>query len=300
MKLANKVWKELKRHPLSAEYPDLTGPAAERMLEGLKKHGILNDRRIVLHDGMVLDGWQFYQACIAANVKPETRNAPRGMTPEEYVELANDTRRHETQETRAARASARRERVAEAKAAGKSNRQIADEERVAESTIRSDVEALRAQGAHVDPPMGQVTDTQGRKQPAKKGKPGESKAQMLARAMDADCDGELKDSLDNPVPPGLRPAFQAAATFRGILSQLAEIKKAVNSLSGGRGGDFLHPQEITLALDNARRAIRFAMPFAICPVCSGNTKQRRSGCPCKEKGWLPEENYNLLPQECRK
>ena len=48
--------KQLERHPLSKEYSDITGPAREQMLATLKNWGIVNDRKITIHDGKVLDG----------------------------------------------------------------------------------------------------------------------------------------------------------------------------------------------------------------------------------------------------
>jgi hypothetical protein len=167
MKLPRR-WKNLKRHPLSAECPDLTEADAHRMFLGVRKHGVINDRKVTIHEGMILDGWQLYQACVQADVKPEAQPVPKGMTAEEYVELVNDTRRHETQEVVIARAVARRERVAEAKRAGKSNVEIASTEGVGESTIRNDLKVLRSQGANVDPPDGQIIDSKGRAQPATK------------------------------------------------------------------------------------------------------------------------------------
>lgn len=141
-------WRKIERHPLGAEYPDLSPAARERMVEGLRQHGVLNKRKITLHpdeaDGgklKVLDGWQLYQGCIEADVKPEFQPLPKSITPEEFVEIVNDTRRHESQETAIARAVARRERVLAKREGGDSIRKIAEEEDVSPATVQRDLES---------------------------------------------------------------------------------------------------------------------------------------------------------------
>lgn len=140
-------WRMLKRHPLSAEYPDVSGAISENMVEGLKKYGILNDRPVVLYENQVLDGWQMYSACILADVKPRFVRLSKKIAPEMAVQILNDHRRHETPEAAIARIVKRRERVAEARANGKSLRAIAEDENVSERTVRNDLEASGAEGS---------------------------------------------------------------------------------------------------------------------------------------------------------
>ncbi len=161
-------WKTMERHPLSADYPDITGTRWQRFVENIRTNGIVGGRRVTTLDGKVLDGWQLFRGCIEADVTPEFQSVPAGVAPETFVETVNDIRRHETQELLEARASRRRQRVVEAKQSGESNRIIAEREGVTETTIRNDVATLRAKGSHVSPPDAKVTDTLGRKQPAAK------------------------------------------------------------------------------------------------------------------------------------
>ncbi len=306
-----RYWKQLERHPLSAEYPDLDGETAGRMRESVKK-GILHGRKVTLLDDKVLDGWQFYRACIDANSKPAFQPLPKGWTPEEYVEAVNDTRRQESRQTIEARLCRRRQRVAEARQNGESIRAISDAEGVSVATVQRDLENGSGvsgdtpeplnpkQKTHGENPPATVNGRDGKKYPKKQAK--SEKQRTLSEAVDGvveEDEGQIKDSLGEPVPPGLVTVFEAAATFRGILSQFTEIKSAIKKLSDGRAGQFLHPTDITLALDNARRSIRFAMPYAICPACNGIAKSRKPNCPCKNHGWLPEDNYKVLPTEYR-
>lgn len=128
-------WKALERHPLSAEYPDILGRAWEQFVANLREHGIVGDRKVTLHDGMVIDGWQLYRGCLEAGIRPEFQPIPKGIDPEAFVETINDHRRHETQEQAMRRAEERRQRVAAARASGMSQRAIAEQEGVSQSQV---------------------------------------------------------------------------------------------------------------------------------------------------------------------
>ena len=49
----------------------------ERMREGIRKHGVINNRKVTIHEGMILDGYQMYLACVAEDVKPEVQAEAR-------------------------------------------------------------------------------------------------------------------------------------------------------------------------------------------------------------------------------
>jgi transposase len=142
-------WRDLKRHPLSAEYPDLPPEeGGNRMRAGLKEYGNIGDRRITLFKGMVLDGWQFLQACIYENLEPKFQELVDG-DPAAFVEIMNDTRRHENSETIRIRAEKRRKRVVAARQQGQSIRAIAKAENVSPATVHSDLNTPGVQGEHL-------------------------------------------------------------------------------------------------------------------------------------------------------
>ena len=68
--LAGDGWRELKRHPLSAEYADIAGKAWERFVENFRQRGNVGDRPVVLSDGMVLDGWQLLKQLVKPGTRP--------------------------------------------------------------------------------------------------------------------------------------------------------------------------------------------------------------------------------------
>lgn len=302
-------WQELERHPLSAEYPDINGPAWERFVTGLQKNGILptangRPRKIMLYDGKVIDSYQLLRGCIQAEIVPEFEvlELPKGVKIEEWVEAANDNRRHESQEKIEKRADARRERVAFALRDGKSERQIADAEGVSQTTIQQDKKKLTEQGCSVEPPDNKVLSSDGRLRPAKTSTDtpvSVAKPKTLKQAIDDETDDTLTDDNGLEVPPGLAPVFRGAIEFRGILNQLKEIKARARKLADSPAGRGFHLQQFEIDLDNARRTVRFDMPHAICPTCKGQSKTRRANCPCKDSGWFNESNYKLLPLELR-
>jgi hypothetical protein len=168
-----RFWKQLERHALSAEYKDLNGREWEQFLEGVREHGVVNKGRVVLHEGKVLDGWQLYRACLETDTKPafEQLKLPWGMSVEQWVGIANDHRRHETQEVLMRRAEERRARIAESRQEGMSTRAIAKEEGVSEAQVRRDLEkASTAPGGAVEPKGGRVTGLDGKDRPATNGR----------------------------------------------------------------------------------------------------------------------------------
>jgi hypothetical protein len=287
-------WKELERHELSGEYVNIDGPAWDEFVGSLRLHGILNDRRITLYEGQVLDGWQLLRGCIEADVKPKFQELPEGITPEAFVEIVNDRRRHEDAETTRKRAQARRQRVAEARAAGKSERNIAAQENVSRAQVRADLKEIAGgQGCPPDPPDGKVTGLDHKKQAARKKKP-------APRPKDeTDGEGRLLDSLGQPVPPGLVPVFNKARAFQDIVNQLNAMNQKLTDLAHGPAGSGLMLQAVQIDLQDLKRGVRFAMPYAVCPVCQGLPKTRKANCPCKDKGWLIEGQYKGLPTEYR-
>lgn len=89
----------LKRHPLSAAFPDMPGDEFAALVEDIRENGLLQP--VVLFDGMVLDGWHRYRASIEAGVEPAF-DLFDGGDPVAFVLSLNMHRRHLTGSQRAA------------------------------------------------------------------------------------------------------------------------------------------------------------------------------------------------------
>jgi hypothetical protein len=159
-------WRSLKRHPLSGEYADITGPEWFRFTLKLKRLGVLNNRKVILHEGMILDGYQLFRGCLEVGIEPDFATLPEGIDPREFVEIVNDERRHETGDEREARIK----RVAERRAKGESTRKIAEQEGISQTQARKDIEAGNP-GEHGGCSPGKVTGRDGKSQAAIHRKP---------------------------------------------------------------------------------------------------------------------------------
>jgi hypothetical protein len=84
----------LQRHPLSALFSrfDLAGDDLQALATDIKGQG--QHSSITMHEGMVLDGWNRYQACLKAKVRPKTSPLKPGTDPWSFVCSSNMHRRH--------------------------------------------------------------------------------------------------------------------------------------------------------------------------------------------------------------
>lgn len=96
--MANEYTRSLQQHPLSAAFPAMPAEDFEALAEDIRKHGLRE--AIVLHEGMVLDGWHRHQACAKAERKTKTVEFD-GDDPRAFVLSQNLHRRHLTGSQRA-------------------------------------------------------------------------------------------------------------------------------------------------------------------------------------------------------
>lgn len=93
---------DLEYHPLANLFPLIEGEDFDEFCAGIKADGILHDK-IVLLDGLILDGRNRYRACLATGVTMhfETFNANVHGDPLKYVIGKNLHRRHLSESQRA-------------------------------------------------------------------------------------------------------------------------------------------------------------------------------------------------------
>lgn len=86
--------KAFARHPLSTLFSrcDLQGEDLQTLADDIKDQGQLLP--ITIYEGQILDGWNRYQACLLAKVKPFTMPLGQGIDPWEFVKGSNMFRRH--------------------------------------------------------------------------------------------------------------------------------------------------------------------------------------------------------------
>jgi ParB-like chromosome segregation protein Spo0J len=78
-------------HPLSEQFPQLTGTEFDELVASIKQDGL--QEKITLFEGKILDGRNRYRACIAARVEPRCEEFT-GDDPVKFVIEKNVLRRH--------------------------------------------------------------------------------------------------------------------------------------------------------------------------------------------------------------
>ena len=88
------------QHPLSSKFPGLFALEQGDLTNDIRANG--QRHPIIILDGMVLDGWHRYQACLTLGIEPVSVPLPDGIDPVAYVQSVNLHRRHLSGSQRAA------------------------------------------------------------------------------------------------------------------------------------------------------------------------------------------------------
>lgn len=140
---------ELKQHPLSAAFPAMSADDFQALKDDIESNG--QREPVMVFEGMVLDGWHRYQACVQLSLKPLQFTFPEGDDPVSFVISHNLHRRHLTGSQRAAAvvactawAPARRPNKVEAASTLSTNETLA---KAAGTTVRTITDAKAAHKA---------------------------------------------------------------------------------------------------------------------------------------------------------
>jgi ParB-like chromosome segregation protein Spo0J len=85
---------ELNQHPLSAAFPAMQDEEYNSLVESITAIGLQNP--IVLYQGMVIDGWHRYCACLDSGTAIKTIQLSDDVDPQTFVIAQNKERRHLT------------------------------------------------------------------------------------------------------------------------------------------------------------------------------------------------------------
>ena len=120
------------------------------------------------------------------------------------------------------------------------------------------------------------------------------KAKTLKEAAKVETPSE--DEVGNPIPDKLSAEFAMAGEFEEQARALTKVQQWVKSMDGKPAAAFLHAQSLVADLENAKRALRFSAPYAVCPYCSA----KKAKCEaCHGVGYVNKTVYNAAPQELR-
>lgn len=105
---------------------------------------------------------------------------------------------------------------------------------------------------------------------------------------------EILDGEKNPVPPKFREIFGRASELTDLERQLQSVVKKLEDSQADPLYSFVQIQGTVVDINNAKRAIRFAKPFVVCPYCKGKTCKA-----CKGQGWVNKPLLKQAPVEMR-
>ena len=91
---------DLKQHPIGSLVPEMSRGEKAELAKSMKAHGFLPAHPIVMHEGMVLDGWHRYREAVRQGIDIHAKDY-RGDDPVGYVLAANVRRRHLTDDQKA-------------------------------------------------------------------------------------------------------------------------------------------------------------------------------------------------------
>lgn len=90
----------MKQHPLSAAFPAMSADDFAALVEDIRANG--QREPVIVFEGMVLDGWHRYSACVQLGIKAQQFTFAEGKDPVAFVLSQNLHRRHLTGSQRAA------------------------------------------------------------------------------------------------------------------------------------------------------------------------------------------------------
>jgi hypothetical protein len=132
---------------------------------------------------------------------------------------------------------------------------------------------------------------------------------------DSPCTAPDKDGVgdDRPATPSIQPqirdelgrvieskeiiaAFANRPKFKSLMCEASELKKKFIDLTVHVGGQWavLYQKQFDADVDNLRAALRYSVPYALCPYCGGAKCSK-----CKQIGWMPEERFKNVPIDIR-
>jgi hypothetical protein len=290
--------------PLSDRFRRHTPAELAMMTESVREHGIQNPVR-TYHDttldvsACVLDGEGRLEAAVATGT--EVPILPMGpLTTDEAYALAvvfNDHRRQDTPEAVQQRRRERIERVAAARAGGKSTRQIADAEGVSQSQVVADLKTATEQGCSVETPE-KVVGKDGKSRPATQpAKPKRTDFEFGANtngthpptepepeaeeatgdedepagpdhAPDSQASPPSDPSEETPEAPA-HPADASVAKVNELCHRLDKIKGDVEALSSDPWAGFIHVESVAYTISTARKALWQGRPTEPCKAGAG-------------------------------
>lgn len=288
----------LKLHPACLVLPEMQPDEYEDLKRDIERHGVREPVRI--HGGFILDGRHRWRACQELGIKCPTEDVTIDQDESlvEWVVSTNVHRRSLTASQRAAVAAGMlplleeeaKERQRRGKAAPPPAAKHDLPARLPEGqTGESREHAAKATGASPRYVQDAKAIKQASPETFEKVKSGEVSIPEAKRQLKKPPPPAIvkpKDKLGKLITdPAVVKAFEDD-TLADIGRRIDALRREVEAIEGN---PHLRAQQIAQDLQNAKNAVRFATPFAVCPKHEGKKCK-----PCAGAGWLPKDVYDRL------
>lgn len=106
----------------------------------------------------------------------------------------------------------------------------------------------------------------------------------------------LTDEVGDEIPKKLQAIFAGRVDLEEKAREIQKLVAWAESLDEDLTA-FLNVQALRADLNNAKKALRHAKPYAVCPYC----RAKKATCTgCKGTGWVTKSLYDAAPTELRK
>lgn len=304
------TWRNFPRHPAGEDYGDLSDKLAKRMQEGIEQYGVMQ-RPVVLKresDGMfVLDGWQMYQACIVVDVQPPFVELVGGIDTEDFVEIKNDFRRHETMPERMKRCRARTRKMKVDIGTGSSVKEAAAAAGIGIAQAYRDLAPLRCEKCTELDVTGddcikcqllRMDDSE----PEEETPPPEPDASGLPEEEDEKPPETLPPPPPPPaldanfviIPEHALDAWRVAGELAHLCHEVDSIAKRLAKIIAEKVGVRYISPTAAQRFHDLREHMWQARPAYVCAYCQGHVKE---DCHCRGQGWVSRTAFAQTPKE---
>lgn len=293
-------------HPICASVPDMTGDEYSELIASMRRVGFDPNCPVIVHIGVILDGRHRLKAAIELGIKPIFENF-KGTTEQEvrdFIYLQACIRRQLSAGQKAV--------LALGSLPG----------------IQEEAKARMRAGSKTDPSTGQVLGSNGGGRAteiaAKAVGVGRTSVELAKQIQEAkpelldevragnitlaeakrkieptkESSDDIKDELGNAIEDeSVAEAFIQAQDIADIERLLRSARTLGEAFAKTPASSSFRADQFTAHIGNAFRVLKFAKPYAVCPLMPSC---KTGGCKhCDGHGWVAKDTYEHIPSELK-
>lgn len=104
------------------------------------------------------------------------------------------------------------------------------------------------------------------------------------------------DKVGRELPDDLLPIFERGQQLADLMQAISRLKSAFTTLADDPICRFINLNQVKIDLGNAYRAIRFGMPYAVCPYHAHDALAMKGCKACDGEGWVGKLHFDTSPK----